>query len=58
MKKKIKKKIFAKKSKVPIIVTVLGDNPQEAMKGKLYPPKYKVAMMAEEINMLMYSAKR
>jgi hypothetical protein len=58
MKKKMKKIILANKAREPTTVNVLWLHPRSFMKGKLYPPKYKVEITAEEINMLMYSAKR
>ncbi len=50
--------ILANKAKKPKMVITLGLKPRLCMKGKLYPPKKKVAMTAEDINILMYSANR
>ena len=58
IKVKMKKNIFAKSTKMPMILTAFADKPRLCMKGKLYPPKYKVEIIAEEINILIYSANK
>jgi hypothetical protein len=42
----------------PIKAIRLGETTSLSMKGKLYPPKNKVAITAAEMNILIYSAKR
>ena len=58
MKKKIKKNIFPKSTQMLTIAAMLGDILRLSNPGKWYPPKNRQEMIAEEINMLMYSAKR
>lgn len=55
---KPKKVIFTKRMKKPRMASEFGESPSLSTKGKLYPPKNTVAMMAPEMNMLIYSAKR
>src|SRR5690606_295248 len=55
MKKKINPKILRKKTNTPIIVIQFCDSPNSYIKGKLYPPKYKAAISADETNILIYS---
>jgi hypothetical protein len=58
MKKNIKKNIFPKNMIVPIIEIQLGSMLRLLMNGKLYPPKNNDEMMADEINMFIYSANK
>ena len=53
-----KKVILTKNTSVPIIVSALWDKPKSSINGKLYPPKNKAEIIADEINILMYSANR
>ena len=55
MKKKMKKKTFAKNTIKLTIANPFSESPRECIYGKLYPPKNKVEMTAEEINMFTYS---
>src|SRR5690606_30976955 len=55
MKKKIKPKIFRKKTNTPMIVIQFSDRPNSYINGKLYPPKYRAAISADETNILIYS---
>jgi hypothetical protein len=53
----MKKMVFANMKSTPRIATKFGSE-MDSMNGKLYPPKKKSDITAEETNILMYSAKR
>jgi hypothetical protein len=58
MKKKMKKNILAKRNTTPRILSILGSVTKRPINGMLYPPKYRVEIIADEINMFTYSANK
>ena len=54
----MKNPVLTKKNKTPNIVSKLCANPNFSMYGILYPPKNKVTITAEEINIFTYSANK
>src|SRR5690606_20315358 len=55
IKKKINPNIFIKNTITPIMVIQFCESPRSYIKGKLYPPKYRDAIKAEETNIFIYS---
>ena len=56
MNTKMKKNVFPKKTNTPRIANVFPE--KASIPGKLYPPKNKAEITADEINMLTYSANK
>jgi hypothetical protein len=52
----MKKNILRKKAITPKMAMMFGERP--AIAGKLEPPKYNVEIIADEMNILMYSANK
>ena len=55
--KKNKNTILINNASTPRMVMALSLSPRLCINGKLKPPKYRVDIAADEINILMYSSK-